>query len=593
MVQGARTPWSACLERESSPAGSGVLIDERLLLTCAHVVQRRPSPDAEPERGWQQGWRARFGTVEGAPTYDVVGLADAESWMPGGADLALLEVSPQDGSAEVPPAVCRAVQMTSDPYLATGWPAGRGQQVSVPMVILRPASPTASQADLTNPTGYPVNPGMSGGGVASADGAVVGLVAMRETRQGVLSSQVVLLSTVPHPVLAALVRRSGEAVESQAVSLDRVGVRAERFVGREDIFAAIDDRLSDPAFTAGYLLLTGEPGAGKTAIMAELAATRGWLHHFNRATDHVTGPAPFLRNMCAQLILRHGLPHRDLPAGHADNGEVLKELVAEAVTVRRERGEGPLVMLVDALDEAAEPPERANRLFLPEKLPEGVYFVASVRERAEPRVRTNQWSSRDVVLRPDSAATKADLLRLAERFVGAHAAAMEARLTKSGTSVEHLVDRLVELADGNFMYLVQVLPGVVSGIVPVTLTLDELPRGLGEYYRLHWEVMRSRDQERFRRVQRPVVAMLATAHEPVSVEKIVDWINGSGRFGAVDAYDVLDVLEEWGQFLRVVGGDPARYSIYHATFLRFLATKINLREVSRLSREVDDAKIGW
>lgn len=586
------TPWSACLEEKGNIKGSGVLVGEQILLTCAHVVLRGPSPNNPPAPGWHHGWRARFATVEDAPVYEVLGLADKEAWMPSGADLVLMKVKPERSTTTVVPAACRVPQVTSSPYLATGWPAGHKQQISVPLSILAPASPTASQADLANPAGYPIDLGMSGGGVMDSDGDVIGLVALRETRPGVLSSQIVRLSSVSHPLLMEIVRRSGRAVESQVTSAERIGVRAETFVGREDILAAIDSRLADPAFPAGYLLLIGEPGAGKTAIMAELAASRGWLHHFNRAAAGVTEPVQFLRNLCAQLIVRHDLPYRELPDRYGDSAIVLTELIAEATAVRRARRQSALVMLVDALDEVSAPPVGVNRLFLPETLPEGAYVIASIRRGVEPKITSIQWAL-EVVLRPDSAATKKDLHHYAETFLTANKNTIDARVNTTGVSTQTLLRRLVEMADGNFMYLVQMLRGIVAGIVPLTPTLEELPRGLNEYYERHWQVMKSRDREMFRDLQRPIIAMLATAHEPVSTAKVVDWINGSGKFRSVDSYDVVEVLEQWGQFLRLVGDNPPRYAIYHATFLDFLATKVDLAAMRRLSREADDKKIDW
>src|SRR5687767_13716850 len=50
------------------------------------------------------------------------------------------------------------------------------------------------------------------------------------------------------------------------------------FVGREWVYAAIDQFLSDEG--PRYFLVLGKPGSGKTALMARLVETRGYIHHF-------------------------------------------------------------------------------------------------------------------------------------------------------------------------------------------------------------------------------------------------------------------------------------------------------------------------
>ena len=141
----------------------------------------------------------------------------------------------------------------------------------------------------------------------------------------------------------------------------------EGFVGREFIFSELDARLMDSGFRSGYTLVRGEPGIGKTAIAAELIRSRNYVHHFNIATDGVRETRLFLPNVCAQLIERYGLPYETLPR-HAEVGSAqLTALLDEAAGVAREDGDLPVVIVVDALDEAEtpDPATGENRLALP------------------------------------------------------------------------------------------------------------------------------------------------------------------------------------------------------------------------------------
>ena len=514
--------------------------------------------------------------------------------MPGGADLAVLKVEPEVSSAIVKPAVCRSLPFVAGPYVAVGWPGRDRPQTSVPLSLLAPSSAVSIQADLVTPTGYPIDAGMSGGGVmVSAAGDVVGLLAMRETKEGVSSGQVVPLHVVPHPRLNALVRWASQAVESCIVDIAHTGAQAQHFIGREDVFAGIDARLGDPGFPAGYVVLRGEPGAGKTAIMAELASRRSWFQHFNRITAGVTTPRDFLRNVCAQLIVGHRLRYNDLPDGYDQNSEFLAGLLEESVAVRQEAGLGPVVVVVDALDEAQDPPAGLNRLFFPETLPQSSYIVASLRLNVDELFYSSQRTQPDLVLAKDSRANADDLRAYTEWFVSDRSAAMAQRLAELNTTQAEFVDAIVKSSDGNFMYLVQVLPDIASGRLRSISRIDDLPIGLRQYYERHWREMEAQDRKKFREFQRPVIAMLATAREPVSIPKITEWINDSGRFHPVEEDDVTDVLQEWAQFIYTVNGDPPRHRLYHASFLEFLEAKINLASFRRASLQADDRKIQW
>jgi hypothetical protein len=78
------------------------------------------------------------------------------------------------------------------------------------------------------------------------------------------------------------------------------------FVGRGWIMQRIDEHLKDrEKFPSGYILITGEPGIGKSALLAQLVKECGYFHHFNIALQGIRSPRHFLTNVCAQLIVRY------------------------------------------------------------------------------------------------------------------------------------------------------------------------------------------------------------------------------------------------------------------------------------------------
>lgn len=357
--------------------------------------------------------------------------------------------------------------------------------------------------------------------------------------------------------------------------------RTRSFVGREFVFAAVADALAHDDFPSGYVVLQGEPGIGKTAVIGRLVKDHGYVHHFNVAPLGIRSPQAFLANVCAQLIVRYGLDHTALPAEATQDGGFLSRLLAEAAAQPENL---PLVVAVDALDESEDVglPPGANRLFLPVSLPPGVYFVLSSREEVDLRLFVD--SRRDLYLRDDDPRNLEDVRTYVREYVGSNRARMQPRIEQWEVPEDEFVDVLTAKCAGNFMYLVHVLRDIADGALTAANVDDirKLPQGLRAYYRRHWNDMRSADEERFRRYEQPVVCLLATVREPVSVAQLVDWTRHVWERqgwapGALEPTAVKDVLTAWREFLNddELEGET-RYRVYHASFQDFLADEVGL-----------------
>jgi AAA ATPase-like protein len=348
--------------------------------------------------------------------------------------------------------------------------------------------------------------------------------------------------------------------------------RTKEFVGREFVFDEIDRILTGSDFASGYVVIRGEPGIGKTAIAASLVARRAYVHHFNIAPENIRSPRQFLENVCAQLIARYELDYTTLPGQAGEDAGFLSELLVAAVERSRESGE-PVVVVVDALDEAEDTglASSANRLYLPRSLPEGVFFVVTTREEADYRLDVDNES--EIWIRDEDPANREDVARYVEGFLGAHSDSMNARIAEWGLTQEVFVEMITTLSEGNFMYLVHVLPEIARG----QLTQDErggigaLPRGLQGYYKRHWRDMKDADADRFESHQRPVLCFLAISREPVTIPQLMEWT-------LLEPGDVQSVVREWREFLNEdPDADPATYRIYHRSFAEFLDEEENLR----------------
>ena len=376
--------------------------------------------------------------------------------------------------------------------------------------------------------------------------------------------------------------------------------RTAFFVGREFVMNAVDERLLD--LPSGYLLIDGPPGIGKSAVMAELVRSRDYVHHFNVATDGIRTADQFLRNVCAQLIVRYNLPYGELPPDAGRDAGFLDILLRDTAAAAAIHDDLPVVLVVDALDEAEEPsgPDyRAgvNRLKLPATLPDGVVVVATIRTGV-PDLLTVVHRAEPISLRWDDPLNLADVQSYTEMFLDRHGEVMRDRLVEWETTVPRFTESVVAHSEGNFMYVVSFLDGVAAGSVRKKTFggLEGLPTGLMDYYARHWRAMRDANTERFERVQRPVVCMLAVSPGAVTAAKVAEWISNSGVFAPVAVREVDRVFKEWRQFFNQESGNPPRWRIYHTSFLTFLAEHaedVDLQEYREASVAATKTKIRW
>jgi hypothetical protein len=323
-----------------------------------------------------------------------------------------------------------------------------------------------------------------------------------------------------------------------------VDQRARDFMGREFIFDGIKQVLDGDEFTSGYVMIRGEPGIGKTAVAAMLVLRGSYVHHFNIAPENIRSPRQFLENVCAQLIVRYQLDYPTLPPQAGEDSGFLSQLLAEAADHARQHNELPLVVVVDALDEAEDTgfASSANRLYLPRALPGGVFFVVTTREEADYRLDVDHLT--EIWLRDDDPANKRDVARYIEAFIERHPQAMHERIRAWGLESAAFVAELTTLSEGNFMYLVYVLPEIAAGRLSHEKVggIDGLPHGLKGYYQRHWRDMKDADPGRFSALQRPVLCFLAICREPVTIPRLMEWTH-------LEPGEVNSVITDWREFL--------------------------------------------
>ncbi|WP_157248964.1 hypothetical protein [Nonomuraea typhae] len=318
------------------------------------------------------------------------------------------------------------------------------------------------------------------------------------------------------PVQAAL-RGAGRLFDECAALVGR-----QWLTSRVDAFLAREPR--------GYFLIEADAGMGKSVYAAWLATTRGYPGHFTREGGDVRLASTAVRNLGAQLIIArdlHDLAPGGLLPAEAAGPAWLSRVLSAAVA------QGPVVLVVDGLDEAADADPGALPLGLPAELPDGVHVIATLRPgTALPGLREPYEVCKFGDHRDD------DLADL-RRHIGALVQAMPTDLPE-----DEAVDLLMDRCGGVWVYLHYV---AASG------RLDQsLPRGLEDYYAANLDGLRA---------WLPLLATLAVAEEPLDAPSLVR-LSGVG-----DVDSVTDLLTgPLRPFCRV---EEDTFAFYHASLRDF------------------------
>jgi tetratricopeptide (TPR) repeat protein len=351
--------------------------------------------------------------------------------------------------------------------------------------------------------------------------------------------------------------------------LDFGGYLAERrrdFVGRQWLFDRIDGWRVGRRERA--LLVTGEPGIGKSAAVAQLVhlnpGGQVLAYHCCRADDpDTTDPTRFVQGLAFQLASQ-----LDAYAARLDGGDLLRVL-ADAACSADPAGafekailaplatlaappEGVRYVLLDALDEALVGRESGLnlvKLLAPrlERLPGWLRLVATSRPASDVRrrlggVRSEPLDAGSEDNREDLNEYVADRLQtpdLAERLVASRRGAAEVQA------------ELADKAAGNFLYAQQVLLGVELDYFGFD-RLHALPPGLAGIYDAFFE--RLYPDEASYGPARRVLEVVVAAAQPLTAAQIAAAVQPQ------DDYEVPGVLRRLASYLPQQDG---RHAVYH------------------------------
>ncbi|MFJ8606313.1 hypothetical protein ACIRH0_03865 [Streptomyces sp. NPDC093675] len=275
--------------------------------------------------------------------------------------------------------------------------------------------------------------------------------------------------------------------------------KRRNFSGRQWLFSSVRAWALEQAESA--LLITGDPGVGKSAFMAELVRRTPGEEllgfHFCIAEDRSTlDPAVMVTHLSAMIAER--LPaYRellDLPQyrcllqddavardpGHALDQGIIALLRQLPVSTKR-------FIFLDGLDEALAEGETRNSILTLlasrlDRFPEWIRIIVAARPHPEVLVRLGEFR----VVKIDAQQTEnlSDVRELARNQLSAPQ--WRSRLDAAGMSVEEVLRRLTADDRGNFLYVTTVLKSIELGRYGLS-DLGSLPPGLAGIYQMFFE----------------------------------------------------------------------------------------------------------
>lgn len=366
-------PWQVRLFRGRSACGAGLAVDPWHVVTCAHVAA---SAMEEPPGGE---------VSLDLPAFPELGRLTAralpEFWAPeqadGRGDVAVLRLDRRlPDNLEFAP-LRRAGAVADREVTIFGFPRGLDDGVWARARVIGVGGPGREwlQVDPADMVSARIEPGFSGAGVVdSISGSVIGMVvAVSNVSPAAWIQPVDVLLTYWPALVDRLPRRLGDDPDF-AQHWDPRARGAEPylrtgwyFTGRVAALREITEWLADPGSGPAGLVVTGDPGAGKSAVLARLVTLADPTSR-RTTPPHVlarsaAGTVPELGNIDAAVFLA-GRSLEQVVRQVADTLGILAQRPGELVSALLTRT-APTVLVFDGLDEAVQPDRLVRELLLP------------------------------------------------------------------------------------------------------------------------------------------------------------------------------------------------------------------------------------
>ena len=348
--------------------------------------------------------------------------------------------------------------------------------------------------------------------------------------------------------------------------------KRNHFTGRQWLFRDLDEWRSKE--TPPALLITGEPGIGKSAIVAALVHENPegqvLAYHCCRADTPATlEPARFVRSLAGMLAARlegyaamledagikDALERADSDPASAFEAAVLSPLHSVPKTAGDRR-----YLLIDALDEALMHSKRptivevlAARI---NRLPPWLGIVATT--RSEPGVLSQLRGLPAQALKADDPKNQDDVLAFLQRRLSE--SGLRNKVEASGKTLDDVALGVLRSSAGNFLFVTTAIDAIEGGQLRFDDIENQPPGRLSSLYEVFFNRL-FRDAGMDFQPAGQVLEVVAAAREPLSRKQIA-------AVTGLDAEKELPPL--LGRLAAFVPVREGRYSLFHRSLFEWL-----------------------
>ena len=376
-------------------------------------------------------------------------------------------------------------------------------------------------------------------------------------------------------------------------------IARENFIGRRWLYQEIENAF-DPALRLSGVLIIGDPGAGKSALSAQLVCSRTssrTIHdhilgyHLCKHSDKNTQVAgKFVRNL-AEMIARR-LPEYGYIV--SNSSYIQRSLNTDCVTIQDPVGcfEQTILLplrsltnvpkenwyvVIDALDECLTQSETSHSIvyLLNNKLPRFPSWLKLVMtSRNESSVYLTSDSIKKLVIDPEDSRNIDDIeLFLSTKFYQQDGPLLQqVKDWFGGNSLENtakLISALLSKSQGNFLFVKEMLHHWETSRVTRSDPYA-LPETLGELYHSYFQRLYVR-REQFRPVRR-VLELIVSTFQPLTQKEIFEVLRME-ETSLDEDYDFKDRMKELEHFLRY--GENGTITLYHMSLTEWLTSDSN------------------
>jgi len=345
-----------------------------------------------------------------------------------------------------------------------------------------------------------------------------------------------------------------------------------KFTGRQWVFDAVQRWLAQDPLSQRVFWISGGPGMGKTALSAVLSSRYlevAALHLCKFGHAQKSDPRSVVTSMVYQLSTQlpeyeARLANMDVERLAKDDGATMFDNLLVQPLAKLTRPNRPIVILIDALDEATGNERNVLADFIAAEFPKTPPWLRLViTSRPEKAVTSPLQGLDPFILDTETEANRADIRDYLRREL--------APLLHDRPDGERVAAQILEKSEGVFLYVERVCHDLQHGYLSMD-RLDQFPQGSGGVF---WQFFSRQfpDLEEFRKDVRPAFRAILAAREPLPVEilqrlfnwqdeELRDFIRPLGSFFPATEENGAEVIKPYHKSLADWLADEAKAGPY-------------------------------